>query len=129
MPDPVTIHVDTAPLRAHLDRFESAATALGEAWLAIPAEVRAGHTVTVTLGGAPDHRVTHPTKYGTVTYDDSPEMQRRVFDHVIAWFHSHGRYSGEGIMQSDPPQETAAPMLGELADLIGFETRDADDDA
>jgi hypothetical protein len=115
MPDPVTIHVDTAPLRAHLDRFESAATALGEAWLAIPAEVRAGHTVT-------------PTKYGTVTYDDSPEMQRRVFDHVIAWFHSHGRYSGEGIMQSDPPQETAAPMLAEVADLIGFETRDDADD-
>lgn len=65
--------------------------------------------------------MTHKTKHGTVTYDDSPEMQRKVWDAVMAWFHGHGHYSGEGIMQSDRPPETAAPMLADLAGMIGFD--------
>ncbi len=59
----------------------------------------------------------------TVTFDDSPEMHRRVFDHVVGWYQSHGYYSGEGIMQADKPQETAAEMLAYLADnVIKFQT-------
>lgn len=65
------------------------------------------------------------TKYGAtcrVTYDDSPEMAKRVYEHVLAWFHEHGCYVGESIMQCDAPQITAAEMLSELADkVIKFE--------
>lgn len=59
-----------------------------------------------------------------VTYEDTPEMHKKVFDHLIAWFHSHGHYSGESIMQSDTPQITAPEMLSDLADdVINFETK------
>lgn len=55
---------------------------------------------------------------GTVIYDDTPEMHKRVFDHVMAWFHEHECYCGEDIIQMDKPQETAAPMLADLADDV-----------
>lgn len=63
-----------------------------------------------------------------VRFDDSPAVRNAVFDAVTAWFHSHGYYSSEGIMQADKPQETAAVVLGEIADLIGFDVKHTEDD-
>lgn len=64
-----------------------------------------------------------------VSVDDSPEMQRKVFDHLMAWFRSHGCYRGESIMQNDAPQTTAAEMLSELADdVLDFDVRWEDEE-
>ena len=52
----------------------------------------------------------------TGTFEDTPEMHKKEFDHLIAWFHEHGCYSGESIMQSDAPQLTAVEMLSDLAE-------------
>ena len=54
----------------------------------------------------------------TVTYEDTPEVHKAVFDHVLKWFHEHQCYNGEMIMQSDAPQLTAAEMLADLADDV-----------
>jgi hypothetical protein len=64
-----------------------------------------------------------------VTYDDSPQTQRRVFEHVINWCLGDGNTHGDGIMQMDRPQETAAPMLAELVDeVIKFEVEYIEED-
>jgi hypothetical protein len=63
-----------------------------------------------------------------VTFYDSPEMAKRVYEHVLAWFHEHGCYHGESIMQCDAPQLTAAVMLSELADdVINFDVEYVED--
>jgi len=53
-----------------------------------------------------------------VTFENSPEMARKVFDAVIGWFEKHNQFHGEGIMQMDAPQIDAAPFLARLADDI-----------
>lgn len=59
----------------------------------------------------------------TVSYEDSPEMHKKVFDHLIEnYFKKHGSYCGESIMQSDDPQIYAPELLSEIADdIIKFE--------
>lgn len=57
----------------------------------------------------------------TVTFDDSDEMARKVFDAVIKWCVENEAFDGCRIMQCDRPQENAAPFLAELADdVVGF---------
>lgn len=54
----------------------------------------------------------------TVTYEDTPEQHKAVFDHVVAWFMTHGCFKGEGIMQCEAPQLSALDMIAELADDV-----------
>jgi len=53
-----------------------------------------------------------------VEYDDSPEMQRKVFDRVIKWFVEHDVFAGESVAQMDSCQVDAAPLMEELADDV-----------
>lgn len=63
-----------------------------------------------------------------VTYPDTPEAHKAVFDHLMTWFHSHQCYSGESVAQSDRATLSSIEMLCDLADdVIGFEVEYDDD--
>ena len=66
----------------------------------------------------------------TVSYDDTPEIHKKVFDYLIREYYSkYGYFSGEGIMQADNPQIYAPQVLSDLADdVIGFKEDWADDE-
>ena len=53
-----------------------------------------------------------------VTFEDSPEVHKRVFDALLAWYQSESSYDGESLHQSDGPWETAVPMLCEVAEEV-----------
>jgi hypothetical protein len=68
-------------------------------------------------------------EYSTVTFEDSSEMARKVFDKVIEWYKKHKQFSGEGIMQDDDPIIDAPHFLSDLADeVIKFDEHFHEDD-
>jgi hypothetical protein len=74
-------------------------------------------------------RVSHQIKHGTVSFEDSPALRDAVFNRILSWFLEHECFSGEGVMQCDAPQLTAAPMLADIADeLFRFTFEWKDDD-
>ena len=55
----------------------------------------------------------------TVNYDDSEEAIQSVFKKLLDdYYFKHHSFSGEGIMQSDSPQQEAPVILSEIADDI-----------
>ena len=71
------------------------------------------------------------TEYGVITYNDSPEVHKRVFDFLVEnYFKKYDAFCGETIMQSDNPQIYAPEVLSDIADdIIQFEhTEDEDDE-
>lgn len=58
-----------------------------------------------------------------VTFDDCPEIHKRVFDRLLErYFLKHDAFCGDTIMQCDNPQIEAAPILAEIVDeVIKFE--------
>lgn len=54
----------------------------------------------------------------TVTYDDSPETQKAVFDRVVQFFLKEESFTGEQIYQSDIVASASPEFLTELAEGI-----------
>lgn len=62
--------------------------------------------------------------YCEISYEDTPEMHKRVFDYLIEnYYKQHEVFDGETIQQSDDPTIDAPNVLSEIADdIIGFES-------
>ena len=62
------------------------------------------------------------TKNYFVTFEDTPEMHKKVFDRLIEFFKKHESFRGESVMQCDNPQIEAPGVLADIADdIIKFE--------
>ena len=59
-----------------------------------------------------------------ITYDDSPEMAKAVFDKLIEWYIDTELFSGESICQSDTGNIEAPMILSDIADdVIKFDEK------
>ena len=62
------------------------------------------------------------TKNYVVTFEDTPEMHKKVFDRVVQFYKDHESFHWECIMQCDNPQIEAPSVLADIADdIIKFE--------
>lgn len=52
----------------------------------------------------------------TVTYDDSPEVHKAVYDRILKWFMEQDHYCGDSIHQSDSTYEDAPNLLTDIAE-------------
>lgn len=58
-----------------------------------------------------------------LTYDDSPEAHKRIYDMMLKWFKEMGRFSGDSIHQSDECDIQAPYILTDVAEEgFRFET-------
>jgi hypothetical protein len=64
--------------------------------------------------------ITEKTSWGTVNYDDNPEIVSNVFNAVMKYFFDHDAFCGEVIQQSDDCIIDAPECLASIADMIGF---------
>lgn len=68
------------------------------------------------------------TKYGTVTFEDSPEARERVWNIALEWFKKLDMWSGESIIQCDDGWTESPQLAAKLADKgFRFEERGEDE--
>lgn len=60
------------------------------------------------------------TKFGTVTYEDTPKIRKAVFDQVLHFYVKHHAFSGASVSQRDAPQMGAVALLADLCDTFEF---------
>jgi len=53
-----------------------------------------------------------------VTWEETPEKIKAVYDKVVDFFKKHESFSGECIMQSDAPIIESPELLSDIADDI-----------
>jgi hypothetical protein len=62
------------------------------------------------------------TKDFKVSYEETEEIKKKVFDAVMAYFIKHEAFAGEVIMQDDDCQIYASSVFAKIADdIIKFE--------
>ena len=54
----------------------------------------------------------------TVQFEDTPEMHKKVFEAVLAYFKQEDHWSGEGLYQSDSAQVEGLELIADLADKV-----------
>lgn len=54
----------------------------------------------------------------TISYEDTPEIHKKVFDKLIEFYNKHHAWNGETICQSDDPIIHAPELLADIVDDI-----------
>jgi hypothetical protein len=57
----------------------------------------------------------------SVTFEDGQDMHSAVFTKLLNWYFEMQSFNGESVQQNDGPMMSAPEILGDIADMIGFE--------